>query len=300
VLVHDEYIHASVHEGMRLSRAGLRRSFKHNCVRDFERVLDEIVKADAGVRAGERNVFVAVETVYSMDGDVAPLVALLDILDARLPLGNGHMIVDEAHATGVFGEKGRGLVCALGVEERVLVRLHTFGKALSSGGAVVLCPPIVRDYLVNYARSLIYTTAMGLPTLAMIKTVYSFLDSGRTVAAQQRLWYLISYLHSALLHLPATPYLALTKELPKSPISFLWSPHPRSLAKWCQERGFVVRPIVPPTVPEGGQRVRVCLHAGNTDTEIDGLVAAVRAWIEKQEAEGAGQQRDRPIEVARL
>lgn len=284
VVIYDEYIHASVHEGMRLSRAAALKRFAHNDVVDFERILQEIIDGDELMRKGERNIFVAVESVYSMDGDVAPIVRILDILDKRLPQRNGHLIVDEAHSTGVFGERGRGLVCALGVEDRVLARLHTFGKALSSGGAVVLCPPIMREYLINYARSLIYTTAMGLPTLAMIKTVYRFLREGQTEEAQQKVWHLISYLHDQMRHLGETKFITLPKELPKSPISFLWSPYPRSLANWCQERGFVVRPIVPPTVPEGGQRVRICLHSGNTTEEVDGLVAVVKAWLEKQES----------------
>jgi 8-amino-7-oxononanoate synthase len=283
VILYDEYIHASVHEGMRLSRAAALRKFAHNDVDDFERVLQEIIVGDELIQKGERNVFVAVESVYSMDGDVAPLIKLLDILDRLLPRKNGHMIVDEAHSTGVFGDRGRGLVCALGVENRVLARLHTFGKALSSGGAVVLCPPIMREYLINYARSLIYTTAMGLPTLAMIKTVYRFLREGETEESQRKVWHLIAYLHDQMRHLPENRFVTLPKELPKSPISFLWSPCPRSLATHCQKRGFVVRPIVPPTVPEGGQRVRICLHSGNTTEEVDGLVCAVRDWIRERE-----------------
>lgn len=282
VVLYDEYIHASVHEGMKLSRAGVRRKFVHNSVKEFTRVLGEVVQCDELVREGKRNVFVAVESVYSMDGDVAPIVEILDILDDRLPLGNGHLIVDEAHSTGVFGDHGRGLVCALGVEDRVLARLHTFGKALSSGGAVVLCPPIMREYLINYARSLIYTTAMGLPTLTMIKTVHRFIRQGETQSAQKQLWYLISYLNEKLLQLPDTPFLDVPKELSKSPIFSLVTPYPRSLANFCQSKGFVVRPIVPPTVPTGGQRVRVCLHSGNTTSEVDQLVELVRIWIEKQ------------------
>jgi len=181
IILYDEFIHASVHEGMRLSRAGKCMSFKHNTVRDFEAKLKMLV-GDEKIRTGVKNVFVAVETVYSMDGDVAPIVELLDLIDQYLPNRNGHLIVDEAHSTGVYGEAGRGVICDLGVEDRIFVRLHTFGKALSCGGgmlslrnklsgfllivkAIVLCSPILRDYLINYARSLIYTTALGLPTL---------------------------------------------------------------------------------------------------------------------------------------
>jgi len=133
IILYDEFIHASVHEGMRLSRAGKCWSFKHNSIRDFEAKLKRLID-DENIRAGTKNVFVAVETVYSMDGDVAPVVKILDLIDQYLPKRNGHLIVDEAHSTGVYGDAGRGVICHLGVEDRIFARLHTFGKALSCGG----------------------------------------------------------------------------------------------------------------------------------------------------------------------
>lgn len=134
VILYDEYIHASVHEGMRLSRASVKKHFAHNSISDFESNLNVIVKRDPDVRSGIHQVLVAVESVYSMDGDVAPIREMLQIMHRLLPKGNGHLIVDEAHSTGVFGAKGRGIVCELGVEDQVLARLHTFGKALTSTG----------------------------------------------------------------------------------------------------------------------------------------------------------------------
>ena len=157
-MVYDEHIHASVHEGMRVSRAGAWVAFGHNCVGDLERVLGELIERDddddgddgrgAGlIRAGRRNVFVAVESVYSMDGDVAPVGGIVEVVERMLPLGNGHVVVDEAHSTGIMGPGGRGLVCGLGLEGRVFARLHTFGKALSSSGGSFRCalgpPPFV-------------------------------------------------------------------------------------------------------------------------------------------------------------
>ncbi|KAI9722456.1 MAG: hypothetical protein M1828_004703 [Chrysothrix sp. TS-e1954] len=136
VILYDEYIHASVHEGMRLSRAGKYLPFRHNCVADFEHQLQSLVANDALIPSGKRSVFVALETVYSMDGDVSPVAAILDTIDRVLPKGNGHVIVDEAHSTGIYGPCGRGLICHLGLEDRILARLHTFGKALSSGGGI--------------------------------------------------------------------------------------------------------------------------------------------------------------------
>ena len=139
-LLHDAAVHASVHDGARASRvaAGRRRTFAHNDVRALRAALCALRDECAALRAGTASVFVAVESVYSMDGSVAPLCAMLDTMDAVFPAGNAHMVVDEAHATGLYGPGGRGLVALLGVEKRVLARLHTFGKALAaSGGAYI-------------------------------------------------------------------------------------------------------------------------------------------------------------------
>jgi 8-amino-7-oxononanoate synthase len=134
VVLYDEFIHASVHEGMRLSRAGACVPFRHNCVSDLERRIEELNGKDESVRGGKKNIFVAVESLYSMDGDLSPLRRIVEVVERTLPGGNGHVIVDEAHSTGVYGEKGRGIVCMLGLEKRVFARLHTFGKALGCNG----------------------------------------------------------------------------------------------------------------------------------------------------------------------
>ena len=140
-LLYDAAIHASVHDGARVSRLAprLRRPFAHNDPRALRAALWALRDECAAFREGECSVFVAVESVYSMDGTVAPLRVMLDAMDEVFPAGNAHMVVDEAHATGVYGPGGRGMVAWLGLEDRVLARLHTFGKALAaSGGACVL------------------------------------------------------------------------------------------------------------------------------------------------------------------
>lgn len=135
-IVYDEFVHASVHEGMRLSRANVKVPFMHNSLTSFREVLQKILEEDQVVRVGERNVFIAVESLYSMDGDLAPLSQLVGIAEEIFPLRNAHFIVDEAHATGVIGPCGRGLVCELGLEQKIFARLHTFGKALACNGGV--------------------------------------------------------------------------------------------------------------------------------------------------------------------
>lgn len=134
LILYDELIHASSHEGMRLSRAGRREMFLHSCPVSLREVLKAQIEQDPKVKDGSRNVFVLVESIYSMDGDVAPIKEFLDVVDELLPFGNGYFIVDEAHATGVCGPKGAGVVQELGVQDRIFIRVHTFGKALASHG----------------------------------------------------------------------------------------------------------------------------------------------------------------------
>ena len=131
VIVFDELVHASVHDGMRLSRAAQTVPFVHNSVADLRRVLRKVAELPSTC-----NVFIAVESIYSMDGDVAPLRMIVDTVNGTLGAERGHIIVDEAHSTGVLGLEGRGLVCELGLEKEVFARLHTFGKALAGNGGM--------------------------------------------------------------------------------------------------------------------------------------------------------------------
>ncbi|RAR15994.1 PLP-dependent transferase [Stemphylium lycopersici] len=134
VVVYDELVHASVHDGMRLSRADSTLPFQHNSVAGLRQVLMRLRQTHAGVQRGTCNVFVAVESIYSMDGDVAPLQDLVDAAEELMGAGRVYIIVDEAHSTGVLGSQGRGLVCDIGLEKRIFARLHTFGKALAANG----------------------------------------------------------------------------------------------------------------------------------------------------------------------
>src|SRR5207237_1256892 len=139
--------------------------FKHNDTEDLGRQLKQ----------AHGNVFVAVESVYSMDGDMAPLREIAELCNRY----DANIIVDEAHATGVFGEKGRGLVNQFHLEESVFARVHTFGKALGCHGAIILGSDVLRNYLVNYARSFIFTTALPIHSLVAVKAAYEQLQSAK-------------------------------------------------------------------------------------------------------------------------
>lgn len=198
VVVYDEFIHASVHDGMKLSRADQCICFVHNDPAALRSVLHSLLN-DTAIQDGRKSVFIAVETVYSMDGDVAPLREISRVVKETLPAGNGYLVVDEAHSTGIVGPQGRGMVCELGLESEVAVRLHTFGKALACNGAILLCSPLIRQYLINYARPLIYTTFMSYPALAAIQASYQYLMDGKAEALAANLQRLIETLHSRLL-----------------------------------------------------------------------------------------------------
>ena len=135
-ILFDELVHASTHDGMRASRVPKERrtAFRHSDVADLTAKIGQIRAADGEVAGGRRNVWVAVESLYSMDGDVCPLREVVEAVEGLLPGGNGLMVVDEAHSTGLYGKEGRGLVALLGLEERVAVRVATFGKAVACSG----------------------------------------------------------------------------------------------------------------------------------------------------------------------
>jgi len=199
VILYDEYIHASVHDGMRASRVPQSTfAFKHNDLNSLEDHLNRLIEENMDVSKGLANVFVAVESLYSMDGDFAPLQGIVELVEKCFPMGNSHIIVDEAHSTGLYGENGRGIVSLLGLENRVTARLHTFGKALAGSGgmrnslksllgltfaiiAVILTTPIIRHYLINYARPLIYTTALSHSNIINANCSFDMLESEKGV-----------------------------------------------------------------------------------------------------------------------
>jgi 8-amino-7-oxononanoate synthase len=135
VIVHDEYIHASVVDGMRSSRArDALFPFTHNSASALRSLLSKLKNEQPDVKSGRSSVFIAVESLYSMDGTFAPLCRIVKTIHEILPRGNGYFVVDEAHATGIYGPQGRGLVAQLHLEDEVFARLHTFGKALAATG----------------------------------------------------------------------------------------------------------------------------------------------------------------------
>lgn len=139
-VVYDEYIHASVHDGMKMSRARC-FPFKHNSLSDLQKVFFRLKTDCLGLADGISSVFIAVESLYSMDGTISPLTDIIQLAESAFPSNNAYVFVDEAHSTGIYGSCGRGLVNLLGLENQVFARLHTFGKALAATGGQSLSAP---------------------------------------------------------------------------------------------------------------------------------------------------------------
>lgn len=246
-VIYDQLIHASIRDGIRLSRAQA-FSFLHNDVSDLEKKLQRATG----------NVFIAVESVYSMDGDMAPLKEMA----AACEKAGAHLIVDEAHATGVVGEQGEGLVQALGLAGKCFARVHTFGKALGCHGAIVLGSDELRKYLVNFSRAFIYTTALPPTAVAAIMASYNlfpYMTEARTHLAA-----LITRFRQATHTLQVLPS--------ETPIQIVLTPgneFTRRQAAALQSANLDIRPILHPTVPKGQERLRIVLHSFNTFEEVD-------------------------------
>ncbi|KAF2970123.1 hypothetical protein GQX73_g3423 [Xylaria multiplex] len=284
VILYDSLIHASIHDGMRLSRATKKIHFEHSSIIQDTGRSSVWGDSDQQVRCGESNVFICVEALYSMDGDITDLEYVSNVVKALLPRGNGYIIVDEAHSIGILGDGGRGLVCQLGLQDQVWARVIGFGKAMGSAGGAVLCSSVARLYLINYARTLIYTTAMSFLSLASISAAYDYMTSGEADKRRKQLTMLIQYCHDKFKSLdqrlrPSAALLRMPRSPPRSPIIPLFTSYPKSLARHCQISKFMIRAIVAPTVPKGQERVRICLHASNTIEQVDGLCRAIETWL---------------------
>jgi 8-amino-7-oxononanoate synthase len=256
VVLYDALSHASIRDGMRLSFAQA-YSFAHNDCADLERRLS--------ARSGEGTCFVVTESVFSMDGDLAPLREM----GALCRQYGAQLIVDEAHATGVIGDKGEGLVQALGLQQECFARVYTFGKAVGCHGAVVVGSALLRDYLINFSRSLIYTTALPPASVQAIARAYTLLP--KLAGRRERLAKLIDRWR-----MEEMDYQRLDSRTPIQVVIVPGNEVVRAVAEQLQAAGLDVRPILYPTVPRGSERLRVVLHAFNTEEEIGRLAGLLK------------------------
>jgi 8-amino-7-oxononanoate synthase len=253
LIIYDALIHASAHDGMRLGRAETRAAV-HNDVQSFEDIYLDWRKS-----GGSGTVWLAVESLYSMDGDCAPLAELAALADTYGLI----LIIDEAHATGIYGQHGVGL--AGGLEGRAnVITLHTFGKALGCEGALICGAAPVMDMLINRARAFIYSTAPS-PFMAAVARA-SLHHVAQNAELQTNLAQLVRHTETCLqrMGLRGTGSQII-------PIIIGDAARAVGLATECQKHGFDVRAIRPPTVPQGFSRLRLCINLNITAQDVEAL-----------------------------
>lgn len=268
LILYDELCHASIRDGIQLSNAKAYK-FKHNRMDDLAGQLHKWL-GKPGNRDSE--IYVSTESVFSMDGDSPDLAALVAFCEEH----NLHLVVDEAHALGIFG---KGKINVLGLEKKVFARIITFGKALGVHGAAVLGSINLKDFLVNFCRSFVYTTALPPHTLAAILGACYFFDEKHGVQSVRRLKDNIAHFKSAVLKNGLSTHFIESNSAIQSCI-MAGNEKVKSLAHSLEENGYDVRPILSPTIPKGAERLRFCLHAFNTKEEILGALEVVKKNFE--------------------
>ena len=261
MVLYDQYIHASIRDGLQLNKAQ-NFKFKHNSLTDLEEKLKRFAPSAT-------TLYIATEAVFSMDGDTPDLPAMVALAKEY----NAYIIIDEAHSVGIFGNKGEGLCQALGIEKDIFLRLITFGKGIGAHGALVVAQAEVIDYLVNFARSFIYTTAAAPESIATLLASYMLLpelkerdllhenivffrEKAQTLAKEKGITFIDSSSAIQGLIIPDSQKV-------------------KQVAARLQAQGMGIKPILSPTVPKGEERLRICLHSYNTKEEINLLFQTI-------------------------
>ena len=264
VILFDELCHASIRDGIQLSNAKSYK-FKHNDFEDLEKLIlkyqTELVE-----------VYIVTESVFSMDGDCPNFEELTQLSEKC----NCNLVIDEAHALGVFGKNGQGLVQELQLQNKVFARIMTFGKGFGCHGAAILGSEHLKDYLVNFARSFIYTTGLSPHSVATILVAYNQLENN-TIQ--------IDKLRENIIHFNQEKQILGLKLIfvrSKSAIQSAIIPgnqNVKKIATQIQEKGFDVKAILSPTVPEGQERLRICLHSYNSKEEISEVLRLLSNYV---------------------
>lgn len=259
IILYDEFIHASIRDGIQLSNAKYFK-FKHNDLKDLEKKINKYKSHN------NTEIYVVTEAIFSMDGDAPDLEKMAQIIKKY----NAFFIVDEAHAIGVFD---KGLVQELGLEHTVFARIITFGKALGCHGAVVLGNKELKQYLINFSRSFIYTTGLSPHSLATIKFAYTELSqSNATKVLQKNIFFFKQEINRLQLN-----FIASNSAIHCCIIS--GNKHVKTISKKLQEKGFDVKPILSPTVSKGQERLRFCLHSYNSTQEISNVLEHLVTFV---------------------
>lgn len=267
VILFDELCHASIRDGIQMSHAKSYK-FQHNDVADLERLLQKLSTESHQ----PTTFFIVTESVFSMDGDSPNLPELVKISEQY----NGYLVIDEAHALGVFGEQGEGLVQSVGLQDQIFARIMTFGKGLGCHGASILGSAELKNYLVNFARSFIYTTGLSPHSIATILTAYQHLITEKR--ALQLLKDNIVHFNQEKVQYGLKPLFVYSKSAIQCAI-IPGNDKVKFIANQLQEKGFDVKAILSPTVPEGQERLRFCLHSYNSEKEISEVIQTLSIFV---------------------
>lgn len=250
IFLYDTHIHASTLEGIRVSKTQA-FPFKHNDTNHLEKRL----KAHC---SKNKNLYVFVESIYSTDGSLAPLEELFYLSKNY----QAHLIVDEAHAVGLYGKNGQGRVFEAGLSGQVFAQIITFGKALGVFGAIVLGNHILKDTLINFARPFIYTTALPFYCLAAIQCSYkTFPKMGK----ERR-------------HIQQLINKAQFSKTPIQPVPIKNKANIEGLIKKINIEGFDIRALLSPTVQKGKEIFRLTLHAFNKKQDLTNLLTLIKTY----------------------
>ena len=258
IILYDEFIHASIRDGIKMSNAR-NHKFKHNDLKDL---LSHILRGQKNTN-NNREIYIVTESVFSMDGD-SPDLKALSVLCKKYKC---QLIVDEAHAIGLFGSNGCGRVQELELQENIFARIITFGKALGCHGAAILGSADLNKYLINFARSFIYTTGLPPHTVSTIIAAYQFMTSSAGLKKRELLHENIDLFNQEKELLGISSFFIPSSSAIHSCI-IKGNNEVKQVAQIIQENSFDVRPILSPTVPKGDERLRFCLHSFNSKEDI--------------------------------
>ncbi|WP_310557247.1 pyridoxal phosphate-dependent aminotransferase family protein [Flavobacterium sp.] len=266
VILYDELCHASIRDGIVMSNAKSYK-FNHNDFEDLERLI-------VNFNGNSKNsiVYIVTESVFSMDGDTPRVEELCQLSEKH----NSYLVIDEAHALGVFGENGQGLVQEFQLQDRIFARIVTFGKGLGCHGAAILGSQELKNYLVNFARSFIYTTGLSPHSVAAILVGYQGLKSEKDAISKLR--NNINFFNQKKQMLGLKPLFVRSKSAIQSAI-IPGNEKVKTIANQLQEKGFDVKAILSPTVPEGQERLRFCLHSYNNQEEITEVLRLLSTFV---------------------
>lgn len=254
-ILFDECCHPSVKDGAKVSAAKA-STFRHNDLND----LREQLKQASG------NIFVFTEAIFDIDGSIAPLEEIAQLCNQF----KAHLIVNESHSIGLFGDKGEGLVHDLGLEDAIFARIHGFGNACGCHGAVLLGSEQLKQYLLNFCNQLMHSTTLSEQTVATIWESYKILP---------QLWQERAHLNTIISTFQDAE-LPFEKLRSSTPIQHLLVPgidEVKQVAEQLRQAGYDVRPVFYPTVPMGEERLRIVLHSFNTRGEVSWLIQALNA-----------------------